>query len=33
LFLESTFGLKFGSSGLHREQLDSVNTIAALVNA
>jgi acyl carrier protein len=33
LFLETTFGLKFGSGGLHREQLDSVNTIAALVNA
>ena len=33
LFLETAFGLKFGSGGFHREQLDSVNTIAALVNA
>lgn len=33
LFLETAFGLKFGSSGLHREQLDTVNTIDALVQA
>jgi acyl carrier protein len=32
LFLETAFGMKFGT-GLHREQLDTVNTIAALVNA
>ncbi len=31
LFLETAFGMKFGS-GLHREQLDTVNTIDALVN-
>jgi len=32
LFLETAFGLKFGG-GLHREQLDTVNTIDALVSA
>jgi acyl carrier protein len=32
LFLETAFGMKFGA-GLHREQLDTVNTIDALVNA
>lgn len=32
LFLETAFGMKFGS-GLQREQLDTVNTIDALVNA
>jgi acyl carrier protein len=31
LFLETAFGLKFGSSGLQREQLDTVNTMDALV--
>ncbi len=30
LFLETAFGLKFGSSGLQREQLDTVNTMDAL---
>jgi acyl carrier protein len=32
LFLETAFGLKFGSGGLRREQLDTVNTINALVD-
>jgi acyl carrier protein len=31
LFLETAFGLKFGSGGLRREQLDTVNTINGLV--
>ena len=31
LFLETAFGMKFGS-GFQREQLDSVNTIDALVS-
>jgi acyl carrier protein len=31
LFLETAFGLKFGNGGLLREQLDTVNTIHALV--
>jgi acyl carrier protein len=31
LFLETAFGLKFGSGSLRREQLDTVNTIDALV--
>jgi acyl carrier protein len=32
LFLETAFGMKF-RSGLQREELDTVNTIDALVNA
>ena len=32
LFLETAFGLKFGSGGLRRDQLDTVNTIDALVD-
>ena len=32
LYLETAFGLKFGT-GFQREQLDTVNTIDALVNA
>ena len=31
LFLETAFGLKFGSSGLQRDQIDTVNTMSALV--
>jgi acyl carrier protein len=33
LFLETAFGLRFGSGGLLREQLDTVNTIDTPVNA
>jgi acyl carrier protein len=33
LFLETAFGVRFGSGGLHREQLDTVNAIDGLVNA
>lgn len=32
LFLETAFGLKFGSGGLRRDQLDTVNTLGALVD-
>ena len=32
LFLETAFGLRFGSGGLLREQLDTVNTINALID-
>jgi acyl carrier protein len=32
LFLETAFGLKFGSGGLRREQLDTVNAINALID-
>jgi acyl carrier protein len=32
LFLETAFGLKFGSAGLRREQIDTVNTMDALVD-
>lgn len=32
LFLETTFGMKFGSV-LHRDQLDTVNSIDALVSS
>ena len=32
LFLETAFGLKFGSGGLRREQIDTVNTMDALVD-
>lgn len=31
LFLETAFGLKFGSGGLHRDQLDTINSIEALL--
>ena len=33
LYLETVFGVKFASGGFQREQLDTVNTIDALVNA
>jgi acyl carrier protein len=33
LFLETTFGVRFENSGFQREQLDTLNTIAAIVDA